>query len=505
LVTIKSVRIMGATRYTAEQLQAVVADLIGREVDYFELRRAADKIAQRYRADGWLARAYLPEQTLDDGVLTIAVIEAQVGAVRIEAPAAGALVGEDTIRRMLLARQHDGDALSIGALERAALLIDELPGIAAAVVLAPGARTGETDIVARVENTERWVADIEADNSGLPSTGRERMTGQFMLESPLRLGDELALALNASNDSQFGRLSYELPFGAQGWRLGAAASALDYELGGDFEALDAHGRAATWSLTASYPLVRSNRLNARFTAGMGERRYENFALGTSTSDSLVRSAHAQIAADRLDSFGGGGLFRCAVQLTAGSLDLSDNAQDLGIDALTARSDGDYFKLSWNAARLQRLGERDRLLLSIRGQHASRNLDSSEQLSLGGASGVRAYPELEATGDQGWISTAEWTHTLAAHWAASLFYDLGSIWQHKRTWSGWNAGLSGLDNRYTLHGAGASIAWFGLAGFDIRATAATRSSTNPGADPSTHEDNDGSRREPQLWLTVRWHL
>ena len=47
-----------------------------------------------------------------------------------------------------------------------------------------------------------------------------------------------------------------------------------------------------------------------------------------------------------------------------------------------------------------------LLLSARGQLASRNLDSSERLSLGGFSGVRAYPQGEASGDVGYTARAE---------------------------------------------------------------------------------------------------
>lgn len=505
LATIAAVRFTGATRYDEAELQALVAHLIGRKVDYLELRQAADKITQRYRADGWFARAYLPEQSLDDGVLTIAVIEAHVGAVRVEAPAAGARVGEGTIRRMLLAGQRPGETLQIAALERAALLVEELPGVAVAVVLAPGEQAGATDIIARVENSRRWLADVEVDNSGIPSTGRERTTGQLLLESPLGRGDELATLLHFSSGTKFARLSYELPAGTDGWRVGASGSTLEYELGGAFKALDAHGRATTWGMSANYPLMRGNRFNVRFTSAIEERRYANFAFGLETSSSLVRAARAGLMFDRLDAFGGGGVFQYGLQLTCGALDLSDNAQDFAVDAATARSDGRYSKISWNAARLQRLGERDRLLLSVSGQNASRNLDSSEQLSLGGASGVRAYPELEATGDQGWTATMEWTHTFAQHWNAALFYDWGSIWQHKRTWTGWNDSRADLRNRYSLDGAGASVAWSGFSGLEVRATAATRFGGNPGADPVTGDDGDGARHEPQVWVTARWHL
>lgn len=503
-VAIKAVRITGTTRYSDAQLQPLVADLIGRDVDFVELRRAADKITQRYRADGWFVRAYLPEQSLEDGVLTIAVIEAHVGSVRIEAPEAGALVHDETIRRMLLVRQDKGGALAIDGLERAALLIDDLPGISAAVVLAPGARAGESDIVARVQNSSRWLVYTEVDNSGIESTGRERATAQVLFESPFKRGDEIGALLNASEGNQFARLNYELPVGADGWRVGVAASALQYELGGDFKALDAHGRATTWSIDASYPIVRSNQLNARFTSALEERRYENFAFDLSTSNSSVRAARSGLSVDRLDGFAGGGLMLFGAQLTFGALDLSRNAQDFAIDEATVHSDGDYFKASWNLGRLQRIGDRDRLAVRVNGQTVSRNLDSSEQMSLGGASGVRAYPELEAAGDEGWIATAEWTHTFAQAWSAALFYDAGAIWQHKRTWTDWQGGNLTLRNQYTLDGAGMTVAWSGLSGLEVRTTLATRFGDNPARDEAGN-DNDGSLHEPQLWLNARWRM
>ena len=43
---------------------------------------------------------------------------------------------------------------------------------------------------------------------------------------------------------------------------------------------------------------------------------------------------------------------------------------------------------------------------MRGQLAFDNLDSSEKMELGGAYGVRAYPEGEAYGDQGYVATLE---------------------------------------------------------------------------------------------------
>jgi hemolysin activation/secretion protein len=502
---ISAVHVVGATRYSESELQQLLSDIVGHEVSYLDMRRAADRITQHYRADGWFARAYMPEQSLQDGILTINVIEAKLGDVHVEAPPDGAHVGDKIVHDMLLERQSDPNAVAIDALERATLLIEDLPGISAKVLLAPGDEAGETDILARVSNTRFLRTHVEADNSGVQSTGRGRLTGQMLLESPLGRGDELGALLNYSDGTKFGRLSYEIPVGADGWRIRPAASVFEYELKDNFAALDAHGHAATWEIMAIYPWVRSNQLNVQIATGYEHRHYENFALDLQTSSPLVRAFQGVLSVDRVDSFGGGGIMQYGLQFTRGTLELLRNSTDLALDSQTARSDGPYLKLGWNIARLQRLGGRDQLLLKLVGQSASTNLSSSEKLSLGGASGVRAYPELEASGDQGWIAITEWFHSLARDWRFSLFYDYGEISQHESTWTDWNLARPSLRNHYALQGAGTSIGWSTPGGFSLRGSVATRTAKNPARDPLSGADGDGTSREPQLWFVSRWEF
>ena len=59
----------------------------------------------------------------------------------------------------------------------------------------------------------------------------------------------------------------------------------------------------------------------------------------------------------------------------------------------------------NETALQKL-TRINNLFKASGQLASRNLDGSEQIYLGGANAVRAYPQGEGSGDAGILGTAE---------------------------------------------------------------------------------------------------
>ena len=91
------------------------------------------------------------------------------------------------------------------------------------------------------------------------------------------------------------------------------------------------------------------------------------------------------------------------------------------------------------------------------QHASKNLDSSEKFSLGGVSGVRAYPSGEASGDEGYKLSFEVQYDLSKpdmdyDLIGTLFYDYGKIRQYKDSS---NINLT-TPNEYSLSGWGVSF-------------------------------------------------
>jgi hemolysin activation/secretion protein len=110
-----------------------------------------------------------------------------------------------------------------------------------------------------------------------------------------------------------------------------------------------------------------------------------------------------------------------------------------------------------------------LYLSLNGQWASKNLDASEKFSLGGGTGVRAYPAGEASGDQGAILTLE-TRTSISGLSDRLpgqlqligFVDMGSVSINRFPWDATSA------NSRELRGAGLGLNWIGPGNLFIKA-------------------------------------
>ena len=128
------------------------------------------------------------------------------------------------------------------------------------------------------------------------------------------------------------------------------------------------------------------------------------------------------------------------------------------DAATAQTHGHFSKLAIHAARLQNLSESFSFYASINGQVASKNLDVSEKMELGGMYAVRAYPEGEAYADQGYVLTLEGRMLLprlherqAGQMQFIVFVDAGTVTANKNPW------VAGT-NRRTLSGAGVGLNW-----------------------------------------------
>ena len=201
--------------------------------------------------------------------------------------------------------------------------------------------------------------------------------------------------------------------------------------------------------------------------------------------------------DHYDSLWGGGAFYWGSNLTYGNLDLTSSpAIAVLTDQNGLNAAGKYTKYTGNLSRLQRLTDTTTLWMSWQGQLASKNLDSSEDFSLGGPQGVRAYPNYEAQGDQGWLGTLEGRRMFGEKWQGSAFFDAGRIKVNRFTWTN-----SYSPNMYNLYGAGLGMS-YSLPGLMTgKAMVAHRIGSNPGANPTNGSDNDGTHLPWRFWLSL----
>jgi len=201
------------------------------------------------------------------------------------------------------------------------------------------------------------------------------------------------------------------------------------------------------------------------------------------SDKNTRVARLTLNGDARDAVLGGGISVFSLIYGGGTLNIETPAT-LTVDDATAQTNGHFDKWNLSALRLQSISERLSVYVSLSGQKAGKNLDSSEKFFLGGAYGVRAYPTGEAAGDSGYLATAELRYAfgfaaLPGVWQPFAFVDTGGVTINE------NPFLVGVPNTRHLSGAGLGLTWVQASDFQIKLTVATRL----GSEKSTASDKD----------------
>lgn len=487
-VNVTSFRFAGNTLLNTEQLAPSVAPFLNRPLSFIELQNAAVAIATAYRQAGWVVRVYLPQQDIQDGILTIQIVEAVFGAVRLEGEINR--VSEAQLKRLIETAQPLGMPVNGDSLDRGLLLVDDLPGLSANGRLSEGKNQAETDLVLVVADSRLVTGDVAVDNTGSRSTGPERLTASLSLNSPMRLGDLVGASFIHTEGSDYLRASYSLPVGSRGLRLGVNASHLSYKVVTE-PSFSAQGTSTTAGLDVNYPLVRSRLQNLYVAFTLDQKSFDNRNVNGPSTRYKTQVASLGLNGNLFDSLGGGGASTGNIAFGQGRVDLAGSPNE-ATDAVSTQTAGSFNKFRFGASRQQVLTETVSLFASLSGQKASKNLDSSEKFYLGGSSGVRAYPASEGGGSEGQMLNLEVRTRLPENFTLTGFYDLGSVLVSK------NNATPNTLNSYDLKGVGVSVGWIATFGLNVKATLARRVGNNPNATFDGH-DQDGSLNKIRFWL------
>lgn len=515
-VQVKAIRFSGATDLVPEaQLRALVADAIGKELDFAGLQALADKVTELLRSRGWLlARAYLPRQDVTEGVIEIAILRGRLEGSTTDGGgwqvslSDGARIDAGTLNAIAEAVAPSGSAVRQEELERALLLMNDLPGISARSRLEPGSEGGTTRIAVDATEGPLLTGNLWADNYGNYSTGKNQLNAALNLNDPSGLGDQATLSATVTEGIRMGRMGYSFPLGTNGLRVSAGYTAMHYEVKeGSGVAAGLEGDSGIARAGLGYPFIRSRTFSLRGSLNAEHKRLKDDSDAGTLRDKRVDAYTLGVSGDSLDRWGGGGLNNVGLSLTRGDLDLSRVPADEAADAATLNTQGGYTKLNLTASRLQRLPGSFTLQGRFAAQWAGDNLDSSEQFILGGPAGVRAYPVGEAQGDEGWLASAELRYdwpggTPVGALQLTAFADTGHIRLHHDPGSVTIPTATG-KNDYQLSGAGLGLRLDKPGRYSLRLAWAHTLGENDGRTVADN-DADGKSDDNRFWLqAITW--
>ncbi len=437
----------------AEELQPILAAYENQDVSFDTLQKAALEVNTylRKKKDYYLATAFYPEQEIKNGVVTMKVVAGTYGKVHIYNQTKLSEHRAVSYSEPLVENKEIKTRCIEGVLEN----YNNLPGIEAKAVMKPGSQSGTSDIDIYLTKLKDTEVTLFTDNYGSKYSGRYRYGANVQLNNLDHNGDALTVGglLSTNGNTKDYWLSYELPNGHRGSRLGLSFSHMGYELGDWYTRIGAKGKANTLSLYGSTPLIQKSDTFMKLLYGISYRRF---------SDEYRSFGYESEKETKSFYLGLGGAYespRTYTNYTA--IYTRGNTENTHLTFNGERHDeltqdaGNFHKFNVDAVHVDHLNQDWNLRFTFHGQMTNKALDGSEKMSLGGPYGVRAYPSSEGSVDAGYQASAELQYNLAKCLTAGPFFDIGEGTTDKssgvhRKLMGWGIGLQYMNKKEYYH-------------------------------------------------------
>jgi hemolysin activation/secretion protein len=509
-VMVQSIRVEAVEGVSPAELDAAVKPWVGRPLAAAQINEAAAAVTALLKSRGFsLAQAYVPAQSVAEGVLQIGVLPGVIdGAIGRDGVVVKGAERTDpaVIARVISAGAPAGQPLRIDTLESSLLLANELPGLRLRANLVPGGKPGSTAIEAQVDEERQMAGAVYVDNHGSRYSGSARLGADLSFFSPSGRGDLLSLGGAFSERSSAVKGAWSAPTGWMNSRAGISLSGSRVQL--TPQVIDARfdGSATTVGFFGQLPLRRSPREALDLVSALEVKRLSNEFEDQIFDRRTVSSLNVSLNGMEAGAFGDGRA-QWLAGLTAGQTDIRDR-----LSSLNPRLDTEGFFTRVNADyRLERPLKLPDLVgwtynfraagqLSLGGN----NLDNAEKYQLGGPEGVRAYAVGEGHGDAGVLMSIEVGRGLevAAPFTSArvfAFYDVGQVTRNRQAAQSAEAS-DGLPNNYRLQGAGLGL----KVSVDPRSSFALVAAAPVGDNPNqvNNVDADNRKSQARFWVTGR---
>ncbi len=504
-VQIKNFLFSGNKLLTEQELQSVVAKWKNRTLTFDDLQNVIADIQEYYSSKNRIVKALLPEQEIKDGIVSIKIVEGILGDVVVEQKSQKPRMAAETVKKYFKG-EKDSVYIDTKDLQRKIFILNDLAGVNAIGTYEQGKKEGESNFKVTVEDTPFFKGELAAANFGSKSTGSNQAIANVSFNNISGIGDLFSVNGIKSSGSDYVQGSYAVPILYDGLKLALNASKLDYQTLSSFSSTNqSKGDAKTYSANFTYPVYRTDRASVNAKVGYETKDYLNTNVLTAATisdykiDNMIAGLNGFLYNNDQSSIS------YNANVTFGRLKINDAAQETS-DNTSAKTKGSFEKLAFNISRNQTLPDlkNTNWLISVDGQTANKNLNSSEQMSLGGPYAVRAYPTGQGSGSQGVILKTELQYPYDKNFTFGPFLDVGFIKQYINTYTDWQ-GNTRAKNDYSLAATGIT-GTYKYNEFNVNGTLAYRIGDNPlrtSTGEQLNADNDYKR--VQAWIRASYNF
>jgi hemolysin activation/secretion protein len=476
IFTVKQFEVIGSTVFSQEKFNQILECsqknltyrlrqktecFTNRPITFTDLLEIRSKITELYIQEGYVTSgAYIPEQTLTDGVVQIQVIEGKLEDIQITGTRR---LNPNYIRSRIalgastpLNQKRLLESLQLLQLNP---LIQNL-----SAELSAGSRLGSNLLAIKVTEADTFNVETVFDNGRSPSVGSFRRQLQVNEANLLGFGDSISLAYSNTDGSNTIDASYSLPLNPRNGTLTFSYGNTSADIiERPFNTLEIESASQYYELTFRQPLVQTP--NQEFALGVTASRRE-----TDISSSVFEQEDAPLSllspgadAEGNTSVSALRFFQEWTLRNSQEVIAARSQFSLGTGAFNAtinNTEPDSRFFAWRGqAQWVRLLAPDTLLL-IRGdvQLASTTLLASEQFGLGGISSVRGYRQDLLLANNGALASVELRLPIVRipQWDGVMqvtpFVDVGTAWNNSSSIDENNS------NSNTLASVGLGLRW-----------------------------------------------
>jgi hemolysin activation/secretion protein len=439
---IRAFEVTGNTIFPADKLQDTVSPFTGKGKTAADVEHARDALEKLYHDTGYPAvLVNIPEQTLQDNVVKLQVIESRIGKVKV--------TGNRyfTIEKVMneLPSLAPGQILYLPKVQEEIGRVNRNPDFKVDPVMSPGSVFGTIDVELKVVDELPLHGYLELNNRNSPDTTALRLNAMIRYDNLWQQEHSLSLQYQTSPESlkqvEVAGFSYALP---APWdkdhqlALYGIWSDSNTAFGDGFTVV---GKGQIFGARYVIPLTGYKLYAHNITIGLDYKHFNN-AVGFTTASGQTTNTPVTYMplsfsynASLPDEQGGVTQFSGGLNMAFRGIVSDENDFELKRYKATAS----YIYATAGIQRTQKLPLGMSLFAKVDGQVADQPLIDNEQYIAGGMTSVRGYYESEDTGDNAVHGTLEvsfpdplkgWNQetwiTKRLQMSPFIFYDLAEL-------------------------------------------------------------------------------
>ena len=255
------IRLEGNTVFSTADLSELTREYEGRLVTADDLQELRYRLTLYYITHGYInSGAVIPDQTVEDGDVTIRIIEGELSKILVS--------GNARLRPRYLTSRIERDAgppLNVNRLGERLQILQQDPRIERLnASLAPGSQPGESILDVRVMEAQPYQLWLGGDNHQPPSVGGNEAVLRGFHRNVSGHGDTLQFEYDYADGLNDWYTTYTLPLNAYDTAVQFYASRTDSEVvESPFDILDIESKGKTYGLSLLQPVWQTPQQPSR--------------------------------------------------------------------------------------------------------------------------------------------------------------------------------------------------------------------------------------------------